>query len=195
MTRLLLAAVLAAAFAGNASAATYKIDPRHAVVHFTYSHMGWSNQLGRLNELSGEVQYDAKNPGASSINVELPISSISTGVPGLDKHLSSADFFDAAQFPTASFRSTRVSARDATHLELAGELTLHGVTRPATFQVTVNKVTEEKAGFDAVGTIRRSDFGIDRMVPAVPDEVELHISLEAGVPKQPAPAAAPEKKG
>jgi polyisoprenoid-binding protein YceI len=194
MTRLLFAAALATAFAGSAAAATYKIDPRHAVVHFTYSHMGWSNQLGRLHDLSGEVQYDAKNPAASSIRVELPMSSISTGVDGLDKHLSSADFFDVAQFPTASFRSKRVSQHDANHLELAGDLTMHGVTRPATFQVTVNKATDEKAGFDAVGTIKRSEFGVGGMVPMVPDEVELHISLEAGVPKE-APAAAPEKKG
>jgi polyisoprenoid-binding protein YceI len=191
MPRILLAAVLAAALSGNAIAATFKIDPRHAVVHFTYSHMGYSNQLGRLHELSGEVQYDADKPAASSIRVELPMESISTGVPGLDKHLSSADFFDIAQFPTASFRSTRVSARDAGHLQMAGELTMHGVTRPVNFEVTVNKVTDDKAGFDAVGTIRRSEFGISRMVPMVPDEVELHVSLEAAVPKEPAA----EKKG
>jgi polyisoprenoid-binding protein YceI len=191
MIRFLIVAALATAFAGSAAAATYKIDPRHAVVHFTYSHMGYSNQLGRLHELNGEVRYDAKDPAASSIQVELPMASLSTGVPGLDKHLSSADFFDVAQFPDASFRSTKVSARDATHLEMTGELTMHGVSLPATFQVTVNKVGDEKAGFDAVGTIKRSDFGVGRMVPMVPDEVELHISLEAALPKEPAP----EKKG
>ena len=191
MLRLLFAAALATAFAGSAAGATYTIDPRHAVVHFTYSHGGYSNQLGRLHELSGEVQYDAKDPAAASIRVELPMESLSTGVPGLDEHLSSADFFDVARYPSASFRSTGVSVRDANHLQVTGELTMHGVTRPASFEVTVNKVTEQKAGFDAVGTIKRSEFGVGNMIPMVPDEVELHISLEAALPREPAP----EKKG
>lgn len=200
MTRLLLAAALATAFAGAASAATYRIDPRHTQVWFTYSHHGYANLSGRLGEARGEIRYDAANPAASAITVELPMSSLSTGVPKLDTHLASADFFEVDKFPTASFRSTKVTVRDASHLDVAGELTIHGVTRPATFAVTINKVgrhsmsNAEMAGFDAVATIRRSEFGVARMIPAVPDEVQIRISTEAKV--EPAePAAGADKKG
>jgi polyisoprenoid-binding protein YceI len=203
MTRFLLAAALATAFAGSADAATYRIDPRHTQVFFTYTHHGYANLTGRLNEAQGEITYDPAKPAESSVSVELPMSSLSTGVPGLDKHLSSADFFDVEKFPTASFKSTKVSVRDATHLDVTGDLTMHGVTRPVTFAVTVNKVGEhtvskaQMAGFDAVATIKRSDFGVDRMAPAVSDEVQLRITTETQVPRPEAdaPAAPAGKKG
>jgi polyisoprenoid-binding protein YceI len=202
MTRLLLAAVLATAFAGSATAATYRIDPRHTQVHFTYSHHGYAHLSGRLGEASGEIEFDPANPAASSVRVQLPLSSLSTGVPKLDTHLASADFFEVEKFPTASFASTKVTVRDATHLDVAGDLTMHGVTRPIVLAVTVNKVGEhsmskaQMAGFDAVATIRRSEFGIGRMVPAVSDEVQIRISTESQVPKPEATApAGAEKKG
>ena len=202
MTRFLLAAVLATAFAGNAAGATYRIDPRHTQVHFTYSHHVYEHLSGRLGEASGEIEFDPANPAASSVRVELPLSSLSTGVPKLDAHLASADFFEVEKFPIASFTSTKVTVRDATHLDVAGELSMHGVTRPVVLAVTINKVGEhsmskaQMAGFDAVATIKRSEFGIGRMVPAVSDEVQIRISTEAQVPKPEvaAPAGA-EKKG
>jgi len=200
MTRFLLAAALATAFAGSASAATYKIDPRHTQVFFTYSHFGNSNLSGRFMEVNGEVRFDPAHPERSSIQVQLPMSSLSTGVPGLDEDLASDHWFDSAKFPTASFKGSKVTMRDATHFDIAGELSIHGVTRPASFAVTVNKVGEHPmrktpmAGFDAVGTIKRSEFGVAGMLPGVPDEVQLRISMETSVPKD-APAAAPEKKG
>jgi polyisoprenoid-binding protein YceI len=200
MTRFLLAAALATVFAGAASAATYKIDPRHTQVHFTYSHFGNSNLSGRFMEVSGEVNFDPAHPERSSIQVQLPMASLSTGVPGLDEDLASEGWFDSAKFPTASFKGSQVTVRDATHFDIAGELTIHGVTRPASFAVTVNRVGEHPmrktpmAGFDAVGTIKRSEFGVAKMLPAVPDEVQLRISMETSGPKEPA-AAVPEKKG
>ena len=199
MTRLLLAAALALATAGAAQATTYKIDPRHAQVHFTYLHQGYAHLSGRFEELDGTLEFDPANVAASSIQVKLPIASLSTGVPGLDDHLRSADFFDAEKFPTASFKSTKVTVRDATHFDLAGELTIHGVTRPAVFAVTVNRLGEHTmrktpmAGFDATASIKRSEFGVDHMLAGVADEVQLRISFEAGVPKP--EAATPEKKG
>lgn len=198
MPRFLPAALLALAVAtaGAANAATYKIDSRHTQVHFTYLHQGYAQLSGRFNQVEGALEFDPANPAASSIQVELPIASLSTGVPALDEHLRSADFFDAEKFPTASFRSTKVRVLDATHLELAGELSIHGVTRPAVFAVTINRVGEHAmrktamAGFEATATIRRSEFGVDRMLTSVPDEVQLRISMEAAVPRsEPEPAA------
>ena len=123
MSRLLLAAALATAFAGAASAATYKIDPRHTQVFFTYSHFGNSNLSGRFMEVSGQLNFDPAHPERSSIEVQLPMSSLSTGVPGLDEDLASEGWFDSAKFPMASFKGSKVSVRDATHFDVAGELT------------------------------------------------------------------------
>ena len=204
MTRLLLAAALVAAtaYAGSAHATAYKIDPRHTQVQFTYNHFGYSNITGRFMGVTGSFDFDAASPARSSISVELPMNSLSTGVPGLDEDLSSEGFFDVAKFPTATFKSNKVTMRDATHLDVAGDLTIHGVTKPTVLAVTINHLgvhpmrKTEQAGFDAVATIKRSDFGVNRMVPMVSDEVQLHITMEAGVPKpEAAPAAAPEKKG
>jgi len=196
MTRFLLAAALALATTGTAAAATYKIDPRHTQVFFTYGHNEYSHLSGRLNEANGTLEFDPAKPAASSISLELPLSSLSTGVPGLDDHMRSADFFDAEKFPTASFKSTKVTVRDATHFDLAGDLTIKGTTRPAVFAVTVNHTGENErrktpmAGFDAVATIKRSEFGVDHMLAVTGDEIQLRVSMEASVPKdEPAPGA------
>lgn len=197
MKPLFLASLLALAAAQPAAAASYDIDARHTQVFFTYAHGGYSHLKGRLNEVSGTFDFDPANPAKSSIQVSLPLSSLSTGVPKLDDHLRSADFFDAAQFPTASFKSTGVTVKDATHLAVAGELTMKGVSRPVVFDVTVNSTAPSSfskmpaAGFDASTTIKRSEFGVDAMMGAVPDEVRIDISMEARVPKpaEPAPAA------
>jgi polyisoprenoid-binding protein YceI len=200
MVRFLLASALALSTAGIANAATYKIDPRHAQVHFTYLHQGYAHLSARLNQLDGSVEFDPANPGASSIQVTLPMSSLSTGVPKLDTHLLSADFFDAEKFPTASFRSTKVEVVDAKHLSVTGDLTIHGVTRPVQLAVTINRVGEHSmtkapmAGFEATTTIKRSDFGVTYMAQGVADEVELRINIETSVPKpEPAPAPAAAK--
>ena len=197
MTLFLLAAALALAATGAASAATYKIDPRHTQVFFTYAHNEYSHLSGRLNEASGTLEFDPKNVAASAISLELPLSSLSTGVPGLDTHMRSADFFDAEKFPVASFKSTKVKVKDATHFDLVGDLTIKGTTRPATFAVTINHTGENPrrktpmAGFDAVATIKRSEFGVDNMLAVTGDEIRLRVSMEASVPKdEPAEGAA-----
>lgn len=196
MTRFLLASALALSFSGAAGAATYEIDANHTQVWFTYNHFGYAHLSGRLNQVSGTLEFDPARPAAASIRVELPMSSLSTGVPKLDAHLSSADFFDVEKFPTASFHSTKVAVLAKDRLAVSGELSIHGVTRPVTLAVTINSTAEHRmrktpaAGFDATATIKRSDFGVDRMAPGVSDEVQLRISMESSVPKaEPAPPA------
>ena len=196
MKRTLLTALLALAPALPAAAAVYEIDARHTQVFFTYSHNGYSHLRGRLTEVSGTFDFDPADPAKSSIEVQLPLSSLSTGVAKLDTHLQSADFFDAAQFPTAAFKSTGVTVKAKDRLAVAGELTLKGVTRPVVFDVTINSTKPNgftklpAAGFDAHAVIKRSDFGVDGMLGAVPDEVAIDISMEARVPKPADPAAA-----
>lgn len=190
MNRLLLAAALFAGFAGAAQAAKYDIDARHTQVLFTYNHFGYSNITGRFTEVSGTFDFDAKDPTKSSIDVQLPISSVSTGVVKMDEHLRSPDMFDEAQFPTASFKSTKVTSAGDNKLKVAGDLTIHGVTRPVVLDVTVNSTAPKRdtpaAGFDATTTIKRSDFGVNFMLPGVADEVKLSITMEAKAAEAPA---------
>ncbi|MFY2762776.1 YceI family protein [Arenimonas sp. MALMAid1274] len=182
--RLVLASLLAAAFTAQATE-TYTIDPTHTQVEFTYNHLGFSNITGRFDQVQSEFQFDAADPTRSSVKITIPVESISTGVEKLDTHLLAPDFFDAAKFPTATFTSTAVTAAGEGKLNVAGDLTIHGVTRPVVLAVTINKIGEHPmakvpaAGFDATTTIKRSDFGIGGYVPAVSDEVTIDITVEA----------------
>jgi polyisoprenoid-binding protein YceI len=120
------------------------------------------------------------------VKVSIPLSSLNTGVPALDEHLRSTDFFDTAKFPSATFKSTRVEkAAAADHLKVTGDLSLHGVTKPVTLDVAVIKVGSNPRtslatiGFEATTTLKRSDFGLGKFVPQVSDEIQMHITSQA----------------
>jgi polyisoprenoid-binding protein YceI len=122
------------------------------------------------------------NPTRASVQVTIPLSTLDTGVPALDEHLRSEDFFEVAKFPTATFRSTKVeqgAAKD--RLRVSGDLNLHGVTRPVTLDVKVLKVGSNPrtqlptVGFEATTTLKRSDFGLGAYVPQVSDEIQMQI--------------------
>jgi len=185
-----LVAALALASGAAFAAEPYQIDPNHTQVEYTYNHLGFSHITGHLNRVEGDFLFDAKDPTKSSIQVHVPISSITVGVPDLDKELVGATFFEADKFPLASFQSTAVTSTGANKLAVTGDLTIHGVTKPVTLDVTVNKIGTHPmrgvpaAGFDATATIKRSDFGVALYVPNVSDEVTLHITMEAFAPKQ-----------
>jgi polyisoprenoid-binding protein YceI len=201
MKRLLLPALFALVLAGPVAATTYEIDSRHTQVEFTYTHFGLSHISARLNQVSGTFDFDPANPAKSSIDVQVPMSSLSTGVPRLDTHLNSPDFFDAATFPNASFKSKTVKVLGKDHLSVSGDLTIHGVTRTVVFDVSITGQGEHPArktpavGLDANATIKRSDFGVSGFAQVAGDDVRLHINMEAAVPKPveaaPAPAATP----
>jgi polyisoprenoid-binding protein YceI len=190
--RILIAALLAAAlpamagFPACATGVTYRIDPNHTVVLATWSHFGYSNPSANFGGATGTITYDAAAPEKSSVEVVLPMSGLDTFVPRLDEHLKTADFFDAAQYPQATFRSTSVKALGEGRLEVTGTLDLHGVQKPVVLEAKLNKVADGdgsrpgKIGFDATATLKRSDFGITRMIPMVADEVALRITTEAG---------------
>lgn len=191
--RLLSLALLSAFVAAPAFAAPveFVFDPGHTQVEFTYSHFGYSNITVRFDQIEGSLVYDAENPAASSATATITIDSLDSGVDKLDTHLKSPDFFDAATFAKAEFKSTAVEAAGEGKLRMTGDLTIHGVTKPVTLDVTINKVAEHPmkkvltAGFDASTTIKRSDFGVGAYVPNVSDEVRIEITLEA----TPKPAA------
>lgn len=185
-----LAGLLATAGTAVAAPVTYKLDPTHTDVLFTWNHFGYSNPSANLNNADGTVVYDEKDPSKSSVEVTLPLSGLDTFVPKLDEHLKSKDFLDAAQFPNITFKSTKVAGAGKGKLKVTGDLTVHGVTKPVTLDVTVNKVGDHPmlkvpaAGFDAVTTIKRSDFGVGAYVPNVSDEIKIRITTEAHGDKQ-----------
>lgn len=198
MKRVLLALFLSSAIAGTAAAeaVTYQLDPNHTSVVASWSHFGYSNPVAFFGDVDGTVVYDPADPAASSVEVSIPLSGLEAHVPDFNEHLRSADFFDAARYPTITFDSTGVEPVGDGRLQVAGDLTLHGVTRPVVLDVTVNRVGEHPmggraaAGFDATTTIQRSDFGIGKYVPNVSDEVQLRITAEAMAPKAGDAAAA-----
>ncbi len=185
MKRIALSILLGLGVAASAQAASYNIDTSHTQVLFTYNHLGFSNITGRFDQVSGKFDFDPAKPTSSNIQVEIPISSLSTGVAKLDQHLSTADYFDAEKFPTASFNSTKVTEAGKNKLQVAGDLTIHGVTKPVVLDVTINNIGVHPAkkvpavGFDASTTIKRSDFGVANSVPFVSDAVTLRITMEA----------------
>lgn len=197
-SRLLAKALLGLALASASAAAlaapvTYRIDPGHTDVIASWSHFGFSNPIAHFGDVAGTITYDVENVGQSSVNVTIPLSGMESHVDAFNEHLRGSDFFDAEKYPVITFASTAVEAAGNDRLRVAGDLTVHGVTRPVVLDVAINKVGEQPmakrpaAGFDATTTIRRSDFGLDKYAPNVSDEVRIRITTEAVVPK---PAAA-----
>jgi polyisoprenoid-binding protein YceI len=187
----LLAATLFSAVAAPvfAEGVTYRIDPNHTVVLATWNHFGYSNPSANFGGATGTIVYDAAAPEKSSVEVVLPMSGLDTFVPKLDEHLKTADFFDAAKYPQATFRSTSVKALGEGRLEVTGTLDLHGVQAPVVLDAKLNKAVAgdgdrpAKIGFDATATVKRSVFGISRLVPMVGDDIALRITTEAGAEK------------
>lgn len=182
--KLALAAALATASLTAVAADKYEFDGNHTNVVFSWSHFGLSNPSARFAKVEGEVLLDTADLTKSSVSVTIPIDSLRTDVPKFDEHLRSSDFFDLAKFPTATFKSTKVEKAGDNKLKVSGDLTIHGVTKPAVLDVTVNKIGDHPmakkptAGFDATTVVKRSDFGMGNYVPNVSDEVKIHITTE-----------------
>ncbi len=190
---LALAGLLGAAVSVQAAPVTYKLDPAHTMVLFSWNHFGYSNPTANLGLGEGTLVFDEQHPTNSSVEVNLPLDLLDTHVPALDEHLKKADFLDAAQYPLVTFKSTAVQALGGNKFKVSGNLTVHGVTRPVVLDATLNKIGPHpmtkaaSVGFDATARIKRSEFGVGAYVPNVGDELAIRITTEASVPK---PAAA-----
>src|SRR5580704_3149034 len=180
---------IATAFALAAApgfAATYTFEPEHTQGVLTWNHLGFANPTAQFNSVEGTLEFDPADPTRSSVMVTIPLASMSTGVADLNDDFRSADFFNFAKFPSATFKSTRVEKSGAPGaLKVLGELTVHGVTKPVTLEVNVNKVGTNPrnnvptVGFEASAKLNRSDFGLGLFVPQVSDEIRIHITAEA----------------
>jgi polyisoprenoid-binding protein YceI len=184
-TSLFIAGLLLATPTAHA-ADTYTLDPMHTSVTWTISHFGFSNPWGKFSMITGSLVLDDAAPQNSKLSATIPIANLVTGLPKLDEHLASKDFFNAAMYPTATFVSTKVTSTSKTTATVDGILTLHGVTKPETLTVSLNKIGDnmfkkKTAGFSATATIKRSDFGINTYLPGLGDSVTLYIESEANL--------------
>ena len=167
-------------------ATTYTLEPNYTQGVFRWNHLGFSSPAAQFSQGQGTLEFDTADSTRSSVKVTIPLSTLNTGVPDLDDDFRSTDFFDTAKYPSATFTSTRVEqGMTQNQLKVTGNLNLHGVTKPVTLDVTVIKVgTNPRSGlptigFDAMTTIKRSDFGLGAYIPQVGDEIEMHIICQA----------------
>jgi polyisoprenoid-binding protein YceI len=180
----LIAVLLVTCGTAVSAADTYSIDPAHTHATFSFQHMGFSTFHGKIPAQSGTIVLDAAKK-TGSIDVQFELKSISTGVPKFDQHLQSKDFFEVTAHPTASFKSTKVAFKGDSPSSISGDLTIRGVTKPVTLEVTGFKcgphpmMKVAACGANATATIKRSEFGLGYALPAVADEIGLMIEVEA----------------
>jgi polyisoprenoid-binding protein YceI len=157
---------------------TYKGDPVHSTVIFRISHLGTSFVYGRFDEVNGTFTVGDKPEFDFSVNVE----SVDTNNKQRDTHLKSGDFFSVKEFPTITFKSTSVTSTGDKKFDVTGDLTLHGVTKsitvPLDFVGAADTKAGPRAGYEGHFSVKRSDYGMDKMVGMVGDDVSLIVSFE-----------------
>ena len=181
------AVLVLAPLSAHAAPETYAFDTAHTSVIWKAGHMGFSFPHGIFSNIEGTLVLDEADISKSTVDVTIPLDKIATGIPKFDDHLKSKDFFNVEKSPAAKFVSTKVEKTGDKTAKLTGDLTLNGITKPVTLDVTLNKQGEhpmmkkKAVGFSATTQIKRSDFGISYGIPNAPDEVDLEIQAEAQV--------------
>lgn len=174
-------------FAQESATETFVVDKNHSTATFKVRHIV-SNVVGQFRDFTADVNIDRANPAKSSVEFIIQTTSVDTGNENRDKHLRTADFFDVEKFPTITFKSTAVTPKSKTDFEVAGDLTMHGVTKRVTLPVTFlgfgKTARGEKAGFELETTINRKDYGVvwnknlDEGGLLLGDDVKVSINLE-----------------
>jgi len=191
---LALTAVLApvSAFAAD-FVDTYDLDASHTSIVFKINHLGFSHTFGMFPDVKGTLKFDEKDEKANSIEVTVNAASVNTMNAGRDDHLRNEDFFDVEKHKEISFKSTAWKKTGKGEYEVTGDLTLLGTTKPITFTAKElgsgkGMKGETRRGFETTFSIKRSDFGMDKMVGPIGDDVELTISFEGILQELEAPA-------
>lgn len=163
------------------AAGTYAVDPLHTQALFTVKHFGFSIYTGQFTQPTGTLVLDPKNPSADKVDISFPTDKAVTTIAHLNEHLASDQFLDSAKFPAAHFVSTKVTIKGS-KATIAGDLTLHGVTRPIVLDARfigggTNPMNKKVTiGFQATTTLKRSDFGVTYLTAVVSDSVPLTIN-------------------
>jgi polyisoprenoid-binding protein YceI len=174
---------------GTAIRTTYSIDKAHSEVTFQVRHL-LTKVRGRFSEFEGTIEYDEQQPEESSVDVSIQAASVDTNERDRDAHLRSADFFDVAQYPTLTFKSGAITRRGPLGFVLTGDLTIHGVTRPVSFDVDfLGKAKDpwgnERIAFEAETTVNRKDYGLNWNAALeaggflVGDDVKISLSIQS----------------
>lgn len=180
LSALLISSV--ALWVGATRADDYALDDTHAGVNFKISHLGLSWTYGRFNDLAGAFRIDPANPQNSAFNLSIKADSLDTANKQRDDHLRSPDFFNTKQFPAITFKSTSVKAIEGGY-EVTGDFTLKGVTKSITFPLKGGRTAEFPKGVMRTGFVtelglKRSEFGMEKMVGPIGDDVLISISFE-----------------
>ena len=183
---------LAVAIASSVTLAApvdYKIDPTHTATVFSWNHFGFSTPSANFTDIQGVIKVDNAKPANSSVEVTIPLSSVNTNVPALDKEFQEEAWFNAAKYPNITFKSTKVETKNKKHFKITGDLTVKGVTKPVVLDAVLNKQGEHPMakvpaiGFNATTSFNRSAFGIGNYVPNVGDKITVNITTEATAAK------------
>lgn len=183
---------LAVALASSVTLAApvdYKIDPTHTATVFSWNHFGFSTPSANFTDIQGVIKVDNAKPANSSVEVTIPLSSVNTNVPALDKEFQEEAWFNAAKYPNITFKSTKVETKDKKHFKITGDLTVKGVTKSVVLDAVLNKQGEHPMakvpaiGFNATTSFNRSAFGIGNYVPNVGDKITVNITTEATAAK------------
>ena len=188
MLKQTIAGALVVSAVASANAAEWDLDKAHSSAEFKVSHMVVSNVVGKFTDMDATLQFDGKDLATGSVEATVQIASINTANERRDGHLKSADFFDAEQYPTMTFKSTKVIPGEGNEFQLVGDLTMRGVTKPVTFDCefngTVDAMGTTKAGFSATTKVNRQDFGVnwnktlDNGGLVAGDQVKITLELE-----------------
>ncbi|WP_342595879.1 YceI family protein [Salinicola lusitanus] len=190
--KIVLAAALLASTASVSAMAdttTYQMDPTHTSVVASWSHFGFSHPTATFSDVTGTIQFDEDDVANSRVEVTIPVKTVDTKVPALNEEFLGSEYFDVAQYPDATFKSTEIESMGNDRYDVHGDLTLKGVTKPVVLHATLNGVGEHPMakvpalGFDAETTLQRSDFGLDQYVPNVSDDITIRLSSEAEAAK------------
>ena len=181
---LLSFAVVASADLSSVPSGNYGLDKTHGYITFSYNHLGFSNPHVGFESFEVDLALDNENIDNSSVAVTIDATSISSRVEVFDGHLNGANFFDTDNYPTIRFKSTGIEVTGDNTMNVTGDLTIKGVTKPVTLETTINKAADHPMrkiptiGVSATAVVSRSDWGLDRAVPNVGDEVTIWIEVE-----------------
>jgi len=177
----------------------YKADIAHTQVLFSVNHLGTSTMHGTFKTVSVDLKFDPKKPEKTVVSAVIDASSVDTGFGPRDTHLKSPDFFNVAQYPNLTFKSTKVDVTGADTAKVTGDLTMLGVTKPVTFDAKLvgsgpSMMNKDAMvyGFSMNGTLKRSDWGMKTFLPALGDDIEF--TIESEVNDVPPPSAPPAPK-
>jgi polyisoprenoid-binding protein YceI len=163
---------------------SYQLDPQHASVLFKINHMGMSTFVGRFNKVDASLEFDPNNIASAKLSAIINIGSIDINNADLEETLRGSSWFDAVKYPQAFFKTESVAIVDEKRARFSGTLTLHGVAKPIALDIVFNGGGNNMLtgfytlGFSATTEFNRSDFGIDYLIPAVADKVEVEIFSE-----------------